>query len=209
MDKIGVKQFPYYYGRSVINFLESNSNQNKELNLALLYALVEWLVFPKYSRHNQNRMLVKIECLLELEEGEKIKEESLTGTSEQPSLVDALTKVVQSVYTQINSWRERMPDKHEDLSTWHSILGQRVTIYEFMKSKMMRLLDSVVNNQSNYGPGIASGTATEKLLVPYTDIEWNRLRLLKQQRHFGVFPPSFSISNIQNLYMDETLLAHK
>jgi hypothetical protein len=80
LDKIGVKQFPYYYGRSVINFLESNSSQNKELNLALLYALIEWLVFPKYSRHNQNKMLVKIECLLELEEGEKIKEESL-GTS--------------------------------------------------------------------------------------------------------------------------------
>lgn len=60
LDKIGVKQFPYYYGRSVINFLESNNNQNKELNLALLYALVEWLVFPKYSRHNQNKMLVKI-----------------------------------------------------------------------------------------------------------------------------------------------------
>ena len=60
LDKIGVKQFPYYYGRSVINFLESNSSQNKELNLALLYALVEWLVFPKYSRNNQNKMLVKI-----------------------------------------------------------------------------------------------------------------------------------------------------
>lgn len=29
LDKIGVKQFPYYYGRSIINFLESNSSQNK------------------------------------------------------------------------------------------------------------------------------------------------------------------------------------
>jgi hypothetical protein len=75
-------------------------------------------------------------------------------------LVEALTKVVQSVYTQINSWRERMPEKHEDLSTWHAILGQRITIYEFMKSKMMRLLDSVFSNQSNYGPGINTGTGT-------------------------------------------------
>ena len=63
-----------------------------------------------------------------------------------------------------------MPEKHEDLSTWHAILGQRITIYEFMKSKMMRLLDSVVNNQNNYGHGINTGTGTEKLLVPYTDI---------------------------------------
>lgn len=102
-----------------------------------------------------------------------------------------------------------MPEKHEDLSTWHAILGQRITIYEFMKSKMMRLLDSVVNNQSNYGPGINTGTGTEKLLVPYTDIEWNKLRLIKQQRYFGVFPSSFSVQSMQNLYMDETLLAHK
>lgn len=29
LDKIGVKQFPYYYGRSIINFLESSSSQNK------------------------------------------------------------------------------------------------------------------------------------------------------------------------------------
>ncbi len=71
-----------------------------------------------------------------------------------------------------------------------------------MKSKMMKLLDSVVNNQNNFGPGIATGTGTEKLLVPYTDIEWNRLRLLKQQRHFEVFPPTFSINSMQNLYMD-------
>lgn len=106
-------------------------------------------------------MLVKIECLLELEEGEKIKEESLTGTaSEQPSLVDALTKVVQSVYTQINSWRERMPDKSEDLTIWHSVLGQRVMIYDFMKNKMVHLLDSVVKNQNNIGAGISTATAT-------------------------------------------------
>ena len=102
-----------------------------------------------------------------------------------------------------------MPEKHEDLSTWQAILGQRITIYEFMKSKMMRLLESVLNNPSNYGQAINTGIGTEKLLVPYTDIEWNRLRLIKQQRHFDVFPSKFSIQNMQNLYMDETLLAHK
>jgi hypothetical protein len=95
---------------------------------------------------NQNKMLVKIECLLELEEGEKIKEEGLTSNSDHPLLVDALTKVVQSVYAQISSWRERMPYKHEDMSTWHAILGQRIMIYDFMKNKMLHLLDSVLKS---------------------------------------------------------------
>jgi hypothetical protein len=55
-------------------------------------------------------------------------------------LVDALTRVVQSVYTQINSWRERMPQKNEDMSIWHAILGQRIMVYDFMKNKMLNLL---------------------------------------------------------------------
>ena len=79
-----------------------------------------------------------------------------------------------------------------------------------MKSKMMRLLENVVNNpNNNYGQNINPNMGTEKLLVPYTDIEWNKIRLIKQQRHFGVFPSKFSIQNMQNLYMDENLLAHK
>lgn len=95
-----------------------------------------------------------------------------------------------------------MPDKHEDLSAWQAILGQRITIYKFMKEKMVHLLDSVVKNQSNYGPGITTSSGTEKLLIPYTDIEWNKLRLLKQQRYFGVFSSDFQINSTQNLYMD-------
>ena len=51
-----------------------------------------------------------------------------------------------------------MPDKHEDLSAWHAILGQRIAIYEFMKSKMMRLLDSVMTNENSYSPAIATNT---------------------------------------------------
>ena len=64
IEKVGPKHFPYYYGKSMLNFLESSTNHNKELNIALLYALLEWLSFPKNASHNQNRMLVRIECLL-------------------------------------------------------------------------------------------------------------------------------------------------
>lgn len=60
LEKLNQKQFAYYYGKSVINFLESSTSQNKELNIALLYSLLEWLCFPRNARHNQNKMLVKI-----------------------------------------------------------------------------------------------------------------------------------------------------
>ena len=67
-------QFDFYYGKSVLHFLDSASNPNKDLNMAMLYSLVQWLVFPKNAKCMQNEMLVKIQCLLELEEGEKIKD---------------------------------------------------------------------------------------------------------------------------------------
>jgi hypothetical protein len=60
LDRAGQKQFPYFYGKSVINFMESNTSQNKELNISLLYSLLEWLSFPKNAKYNQNKMLVKI-----------------------------------------------------------------------------------------------------------------------------------------------------
>jgi hypothetical protein len=94
-----------------------------------------------------------------------------------------------------------MPDKSEDLTIWHAVLGQRVMIYDFMKNKMVHLLDSVVKNQNSFGSGISTATATEKLLIPYTDIEWNKLKLVKQQRYFGVFDHPLP-ANQQNLYLD-------
>lgn len=45
-----------------------------------------------------------------------------------------------------------MPYKYEDMSTWHAILGQRIMIYDFMKNKMLNLLDSVLksSNHTNF-----------------------------------------------------------
>ena len=44
---------------------------------------------------------------------------------------------------------------------------------------MIHLLDNVMKNQ-NQVPFTVTGT--EKLLIPYTDIEWNKLKLIKQER---------------------------
>lgn len=51
-----------------------------------------------------------------------------------------------------------MPDKSEDLTIWHSVLGQRIMIYDFMKNKMVHLLDSVIKNQNNFVNGVPAAT---------------------------------------------------
>lgn len=60
LDSLNNRQFPFFYGKSILNFLESNTSQNKQLNISLLFSLLEWLSFPKNAVMNQNKMLVKI-----------------------------------------------------------------------------------------------------------------------------------------------------
>lgn len=59
MDQLEMKTLPYYYGRSVNNFLESTNQEKtkecfKEINVALLFSLLEWMNLPKYSKFKQN-----------------------------------------------------------------------------------------------------------------------------------------------------------
>lgn len=47
-------QFGFYYGKSILHFLDSASSPNKDLNVALFYSLIEWLCYPKNARTKQN-----------------------------------------------------------------------------------------------------------------------------------------------------------
>ena len=145
-----------------------------------------------------------------MEEGEKIKDETnptanSSGTLDHGIYLDTLAKVVQSVYTQINSWRERMPNKNEDLTVWHSILGQRNMIYENTKKKISVLYDNVISTANNINA--SNIPKPDKLLFPYTDIEWNNLKLRKQKRKYGLFVPDKNATT--TLFLDEYVVKEK
>ena len=73
-----------------------------------------------------------------------------------------------------------MPNKNEDLSVWHSILGQRNMLYENMKTKITKLYENVIDTvPSSNTININQFSKSEKLLVPYTDTEWNKLKIQK------------------------------
>jgi hypothetical protein len=72
LEGLDQRSLPYYYGRSLLNFFENNTNEKgkescKEINVSMLYALLEWLILPKNAKQRQNEILVRIQCLLELE----------------------------------------------------------------------------------------------------------------------------------------------
>ena len=73
------------------------------------------------------------------------------------------------------------------MTVWNSILGQRNMLYEHMKKKIVDLYDRVISTGPNINMGNAVNSKPDKLLIPYTDIEWNKLKLQKQSRNFGVY----------------------
>lgn len=101
-EGLEVKSLPYFYGKTILNFLESSTLEKskecfREINVSLLYSLLDWMNLPKYSKYKQNQILVKTQCLLELEEGNKIKEETIS-TGNPDANHEAMTKVVQSIF---------------------------------------------------------------------------------------------------------------
>lgn len=87
-----------------------------------------------------------------------------------------------------------MPHKYESPEIWHAILGQRNIVYENMKKRMAKLLDSIQHLP-------AKGKTINELLIPYTDIQWNVFRMIKQSRTFGIYDFDRIPMNEQ-LYMD-------
>jgi len=66
------------------------------------------------------------------------------------------------------------------MTIWRTILEQRNTIFVHLKKRMNELLEILLRQHNLV-------ESAEGQLVPYTDIEWNKLRLIKQQRTFGIF----------------------
>lgn len=70
LESLDYKWLPYYYGRSLLNFMdtgsytERNKESSKDINVSMTYALLEWLGLPRNAKHKQNEILVRTQCLL-------------------------------------------------------------------------------------------------------------------------------------------------
>ncbi len=194
----------------MFNLSDSANINNREINVSLLYSLFEWLSFPKNSKDNQNQLIARIESLMELEDNQKIKYECL---KEHIDAVELLRKVVGFAYSLINTWRERTPLKSEDLAYWNLNLIQRITIYDsFLKVKLADYFENVVKMGNNSNSNSNIPTDHDKLLQPYSDIEWNKLKIIKQRRKFNIFGTGFDnlgTINTNNLGPDELFLLRK
>lgn len=90
-----------------------------------------------------------------------------------------------------------MPNFNENLVVWDAILGQRNMLYETIKKKNMALYENVISTSNTQTQAF---TKSDKLFIPYTDIEWNKLMLQQQQRNYKIFSGDKTISS--QLFLD-------
>jgi protein involved in polysaccharide export with SLBB domain len=70
-------------------------------------------------------------------------------------------------------------------------------LYEHIKKKNVALYENVISTSNSQNPSFAK---TDRLFVPYTDIEWNKLKIQQQQRNFNIF--TVDKTNASQLFLD-------
>jgi hypothetical protein len=84
------------------------------------------------------------------------------------------------------------------LTVWDTILGQRNMLYENIKKKNISLYENVISSAINITA--SNFSKPEKLFIPYTDIEWCKLKLQQHQRNYDIY--TGDKTNPSQLYLD-------
>ena len=105
--------------------------------------------------------------------------------------------IMNDLNTNLNNWRERIPSKFENLTTWKTIIDQRNFLYGILKNK----LNSSLNNTIFEG----EADLNTKLSI-FHDIVWNNLKYMKVERVFNIYGSIQNYSKEQNLYFGDSYL---
>ena len=79
----------------------------------------------------------------------------------------------------MNLWRERLPHKYEDLTTWKMITDQRNFIYYTLQKRLARYLKNFLTSTDE--------NDNMNKLCSFQDITWNTLKYGQIERSYGYF----------------------
>ncbi|EGR27864.1 transformation transcription domain-associated protein, partial [Ichthyophthirius multifiliis] len=219
LQTIGQNQINYenalkYHSHALVEFQRTTTddtpNQKCEIinsiSIAFFHILKEWTKLPKNVQNAHTKHLVQLQALVELEEGQRVRD----NREQQNNLGLIIENQAKNAQSTINQWRERMPHKFENLTTWKCITDQRnvilTSIFSRLKTRTEQFLKQLQKNnarRTNQNPeGQTSINSTntienyieqllqypdkiEKILAPYTDTKWNTLVFIKTQQIFG------------------------
>jgi hypothetical protein len=154
----------------------------KNINNGLNIVVQEWMALPKTISCSHIQALLKIQSFVELEEGfsliPKLTQQPYS-TNPSPSTPDPLEILFQEMIMHMNLWRERLPHKNEDLTTWKMIIDQRNFIYFTLQKRLARYLKNFLTSSDE--------NDNMNKLCSFQDVVWNNLKYGQIERSYGYF----------------------
>ena len=78
---------------------------------------------------------------------------------------ESIENIFHEISSILNMWRERMPNKNEDLKLWKELLDQRICINNIILQRLKKNVHQMLGNR-------ADDTESEKLSC-FDDVLWN------------------------------------
>lgn len=92
---------------------------------------------------------------------------------------ESIENIFHEISSILNMWRERMPNKNEDLKLWKELLEQRIYINNIILQRLKKNVHQMLGNRTD-------DTESEKLSC-FDDIMWNNLKYAQIERTYGYF----------------------
>jgi len=105
----------------------------------------------------------------------KIKDGILIGNPSNESIEN----IFHEISSILNMWRERMPNKNEDLKLWKELLDQRIYINNVILLRLKKNVHQMLGNRND-------DSESEKLSC-FDDMMWNNLKYAQMERTYGFF----------------------
>lgn len=188
-----------YYLRLLDRFRagEGFSACKEKLSWAAYLGICEWHSLPRVAKLEHCKLQLQMQCLHELEDWWKSRENG-PNTEDYVALSEWLVKYSRSYNETMKNARYHLPHKHEDILTWRVLLAQRRQFFGMAVDRFRELLRSV--------PEVDRGS-----LASMTDLHFNQLMLVRQERRFGVYSHGERIADMRrgSLSRAETFMLHK
>ena len=135
--------------------------------------------YPKKIYSSHKTLLFKIQEMVEIDEANnillKVKDGILMGNPSQESIEN----IFHEISSILNMWRERMPNKNEDLTLWKDLLDQRSYINNIVLSRLKRIVHQLIGNRNDESEG--------DRLSSFDDMMWNSLKFAQIERTYGFY----------------------
>lgn len=175
-----------------MNNLSNQNGRNEDIQKGFIQILREWTMLPKKTFSAYRNLLFKIQQLVEIEESNnilmKIKEGILIGNSTQ----DVIENIFHEISSILNMWRERMPNKNEDIINWIDILDQRNYANNIIIARLKKGISHLMVNRPE--------ESEYEKLSSFDDTLWNTLKFVQIERNYGYF------KTIAKLYKEDLKL---